>query len=258
MWRRWIGAAVLLLLVAAAAVAGRETLKSLKPARPVDPAGKEETGDSSYDPEELAVADKTHSVPTKEEVLAARETALDGMTPEQAGWLTEVVTSANRWWEWRYFYDNIFGKLEDPKSLTWNYFDQTGEIQIGWAWSGSLDKDAVCEEEGLTEDEFYAQYGSKVVTTNEYDADAFTALIDELRETVQNEDLKAGLQYIRDEVQLAKRTHVMEHANNLYKALHDLDYFLLRYGPTIDEGKDDWIQDKSTVSKYYGTLPFYS
>lgn len=36
--------------------------------------------------------------------------------------------------------------------------------------------------------------------------------------------------------------------------LHDLDYFLLRYGP-IDVAK--YVKDDSTVSKYYGTLSFY-
>ena len=40
----------------------------------------------------------------------------------------------------------------------------------------------------------------------------------------------------------------------IYKKLHDLDYFLLRYGPK-DVAK--YVEDDSTVSKYYGTLPFY-
>ena len=42
--------------------------------------------------------------------------------------------------------------------------------------------------------------------------------------------------------------------NDIYKKLHDLDYFLLRYGPK-DVAK--YVEDDSTVSKYYGTLPFY-
>ena len=47
----------------------------------------------------------------------------------------------------------------------------------------------------------------------------------------------------------------MEHANNAYKALHDLDYFLLRYGPA-DVGP--YVTDDSTVSTYYGTLSVYA
>ena len=57
-----------------------------------------------------------------------------------------------------------------------------------------------------------------------------------------------------DETALARETHAMEHANNIYKKLHDLDYFLLRYGPT-DMGV--YVEDPSTVSKYYGTLSYY-
>ena len=52
----------------------------------------------------------------------------------------------------------------------------------------------------------------------------------------------------------AKETHRMEIVNDIYKKLHDLDYFLLRYGPK-DVAK--YVKDDSTVSKYYGTLPFY-
>ena len=49
-------------------------------------------------------------------------------------------------------------------------------------------------------------------------------------------------------------THEMEHANNIYKALHDIDYFLLRYG-IEDVGK--YTADDSVVSKYYGVLSVY-
>lgn len=57
-----------------------------------------------------------------------------------------------------------------------------------------------------------------------------------------------------DQTEQAKETHRMEIVNDIYKKLHDLDYFLLRYGP-IDVAK--YVKDDSTVSKYYGTLSFY-
>ncbi|MDE7262180.1 MAG: hypothetical protein K2N78_09020 [Oscillospiraceae bacterium] len=258
MRKRYIGVVLAALLAAAAMFAWSGVAKSLKPARQA--AQTDDSGEAGglYALEDLATAGKADAVPTEEQVQAARESALEGMTTEQVQRLKDVVTAANLWWEGQYFSNNIFDRLADPQNLYWNYFDQTGEIQIGWAWDGEVDKAAVCEEEGLTEDEFYAQYGSRVMAENGYDADGFTAVIDELRETVQNEDLRSDLQYIIDEIQLAKRTHVMEHANNMYKALHDLDYFLLRYGPSMDEGTDTWIRDKSTVSIYYAMLSVYN
>ena len=42
--------------------------------------------------------------------------------------------------------------------------------------------------------------------------------------------------------------------NEIYKILHDLDYFLLRYG-IEDVGK--YTKDGSVVAKYYGVLMVY-
>ena len=68
-------------------------------------------------------------------------------------------------------------------------------------------------------------------------------------------DLAAALESLREEILLARDLRSMEHANNAYKALHDLDYFLLRYGPA-DVGP--YVTDDSTVSTYYGTLSVYA
>lgn len=258
MRKRGVVLVLLAALVVGAVFAWNGVRKSLTP---VEAAAGDSAGGADLDasgPEELAAVEEEAFVPSEEEVLAAREQALTGMTQEQAQRLAANVRIANGVLENQYLYNNIFGKLEDPDSLYWNYFDQTGEFQVGWAYSGELDMEEACERENLTEDEFYAKYGARVVTASDWDADAFAALMDELRETVQNEALRADLQYIIDETRLAKETHMMEHANNIYKTLHDLDYFLFRYGPTIDKGKDTWIQDKSTVSKYYGMLTVYS
>ena len=170
--------------------------------------------------------------------------------------LTEAVKTANLWLEQIYLYDDLFGKLEDPDSLYWNYFDQSGEIQIAWAYDGNLDMDAVCVREGLTEVEFYSRYGTAVSAVSDYTADDFIALMEELEASAQNEGLKAELRELAAEMELAKG-HEMERVNNVYKKLHDLDYFLLRYGPEVLDGYGAEY-DKSTVSKYYGTLPFYT
>ena len=192
--------------------------------------------------------------PKREEVLAARELALEGMSEEEAERLTENIKTANLVLEQAYMYDNIFGKLEDKDSLYWNYFDQTGEIQIGWAYEGDIDKKEVMEEENLTEEEFYSKYGSPVVAENHYDAEAFAELLADMKSTVNNENLQNDLQQIIDNTKLAAETHEMEYANNIYKLVHDMDYFLLRYGPD-DVGS--YVQDKSMISRYYGTLSFY-
>lgn len=149
---------------------------------------------------------------------------------------------------------DFFEQLSDPNNLYWNYFHQTGEIQIGWAVDGGLDMDTVCEREKLSIEEFYAKYGTPVVTTNLYDADGFIGLLSEINSFIQNGNLKSELQYLMDQTEQAKETHRMEVVNDIYKKLHDLDYFLLRYGPK-DVAK--YVEDDSTVSKYYGTLPFY-
>ena len=77
----------------------------------------------------------------------------------------------------------------------------------------------------------------------------------EMKESVKNENLKNDIQYLIDETAFAAETHEVEHANNIYKVLHDMDYFLLRYG-IDDVGK--YTTDDSTISKYYGVLSVYA
>ncbi|MCM1091007.1 MAG: hypothetical protein NC092_08310 [Butyrivibrio sp.] len=190
----------------------------------------ENSENSAENAQDTPVADKTSEsiAPTKEQVLAAREIVLDGMTAEQIDRLTENIKIANSRMEQAYLYDNIFGKLEDENSLYWNYFDQKGDIQIDWTYDGA-----------------------PVVVYNRFDADNFIDLMAEMQESVQNEDLREDLQQLIDETALAKETHDMEHANNIYKILHDMDYYLLRYGL---EDVGIYVKDASTLSKYYGVL----
>ena len=98
--------------------------------------------------------------------------------------------------------------------------------------------------------------GTAVSAVSEYTADDFIALMEELEASAQDEGLKAELRELAAEMELAKG-HEMEHVNNMYKKLHDLDYFLLRYGPEVLDSYGAEY-DKSTVSKYYGTLSFYA
>lgn len=193
--------------------------------------------------------------PTKSEVFAARELVLEGMSEEEIENLKENIKVANLRMESAFLWDNIFGKLEDPESLYWNYFNEKGEIQIGWKYSGGyLEMKNIMEKENLSQEEFYSQYGTPVTAYSRFDARNFIELIDEMKSTVKNEKLQDDLQKLIDETELAAQTHEVEHAYKLYQILHDMDYYLLRYG-LEDVGK--YVKDNSTISKYYGVLSIY-
>ena len=242
-----------LILLLIAGIMWTHVSKTLRPAAP----GQRSSALSIRTSAEADAVEEEKFVPTRSDVLDARERCLKGLTSEQFAELKKTVVSANLWWENGYMSDNIFSRLEDPDSLYWNYFDPalTGEIQIGWAVDGGLDKEAVCAEEDLTEAEFYAKYGTKVVTGQHYDTEGFIAAIESISEAAADGAMKADLQYLANELRLAVENHSMDHANNMYKMLHDMDYFLLRYGPE-DVGK--YLEKKGFVSRYYGTLSVYS
>lgn len=170
------------------------------------------------------------AAPTKEEVLDMRQTVLEGMEQEEIERLNENIKIANLRLESAYLNDNIFDKLSDNDSFYWNYFDQKGDIQIG-------EKD-----------------GTPVMVYSRFDAVNFINLIQDMQKSVHNEMLAADLQRLIDLTSLAAETHEMEYVNEIYKLLHDLDYFLLRYG-IEDVGK--YTQDGGVVSKYYGVLIVY-
>ncbi len=193
--------------------------------------------------------------PTKEEVLAAREQVLEGMSQEAIERLKENVKVANQKMEWAWLYENLFQKLEDKESLYWNYFDKKGEIQIGWAYDGDYrDVLAAMEKENISKAEFYARYGTPVMDSNRFDAENFIALFGEMKESVKDEKLREDLQQMMDETALAAETHEVEHVLNIYRLLHDMDYYLLRYGME-DVGK--YVRDTSLISTYYGVLSVY-
>ena len=55
-------------------------------------------------------------------------------------------------------------------------------------------------------------------------------------------------------VQKAKETHDVNYILNIYRILHDMDYYLLRYGP---EDVGPYVEDTSTIDIYYGILEDY-
>lgn len=190
-------------------------------------------------------------VPDKETVLYMREIALEGMTKEQIDSLTNQVKTANLELENSIFYDNLWEHLSDPKDLTWNYLDETGDIQIGWAFETT---DVTQEESGLTKEEYEQTYGKPVMVRNDKNAEIYIKIIDELSSTINSEELKTDLLIIKDYLLKAKETHDVKEIEKIYEILHDMDYFLLRYG--IEE-VGYTVKDHSTLSKYYGVLTIY-
>ena len=224
---------------------------------------KEETSNVSelkVENEEIVQLDETESesmgnAPSKEEVLAMRATVLEGMSKEEINRLTENIKVANLTMESAYLNDNIFDKLSDSDSPYWQYFDKTGEIQLGWWYMGQIvDKDVIMQAEDITEAEFYEQEYEPGMMYNRFDAANFMELLEDMKSSVQNERLSADLQQLIDLTYIASVTHEMEYANQIYKILHDLDYFLLRYGM---ENVGVYTQELGAVSKYYGVLTVY-
>lgn len=200
-------------------------------------------------------SDESILAPSKEEILAMRATVLEGMTDDEIDRLTENIKVANLTMESAYLNDNIFDKLSDPDSPYWQYFDKTGDIQIGWWYNGYIiSQDAIMRAEGITEEEFFEREYEPGMAYNRFDAANFIALIEDMQSSVQNEMLIADLQQLIDLTYMASETHEMEYANQIYKILHDMDYFLLRYGL---EDVGAYTQNKGTVSEYYGVLTIY-
>ena len=92
--------------------------------------------------------------PSKEEVLAMREKALDGMPETEISRLRENIKVANLQMESAYLYDNLFKKLSDKESPYWKYFDCKGDIQLGWWYHQAIyPKDVIMKAENITEEE---------------------------------------------------------------------------------------------------------
>lgn len=195
------------------------------------------------------------TVPSKEEVLAMRAVVLKGMSEEEVARLTENIKIANLAMESAYLSDNIFNKLSDPNSPYWQYFDKSGDIQLGWWYKRQIvDKDTIMRIENITEAEFNEREYEPGIEYNRFDAGNFIEIIEDMQVSVQDEKLRADMQQLIDLTYMAAVTHEMEYANQIYKILHDLDYYLLRYGM---EDVGVYMQDASTVSNYYGVLNVY-
>lgn len=192
-----------------------------------------------------------HVMPTKEEVYAMREKVLEGMSEEAVKTLTDNIRAANESLERSCLQGNLFERLSDPENLTWNLLEKTGEVQTDWAFEDGIEYDS---SSGMTYEQFGKKYGKPVMTENQYDADALISIVQQMKDSLENNLLKDDLENIIQNINNARQTHDVEYVKQIYYAVHDMDYFLLRYG-IEDVGRH--IQDMSAVSTYYGALKIY-
>lgn len=191
-------------------------------------------------------------LPKEEDVLAKRKVVLEGMDTEEKHKLIQTIASLNMALEEQYIYRDLFTELKDPNSLHWNTFHEKGEVQIGWAESTEIPYEDY--KDIMAKEEFYVTYGVPVVTMNKHTADDFIQIIENLKSIVHSENLMQELNILIQEMKLMKEDHDVSHLYTIYYLLHDLDYYLLRYGPT-DVGI--YTVDDSTILKYYDVLKIY-
>lgn len=192
------------------------------------------------------------SGPSKDEVLSKRAQVLNGMSNEEVDYMNQTIKDINIKLEQTIMWNNGLVRLSDPEDMLWNLLSHTGEVQIGWAYEEEALK--IKKNTELSEDEFNEQYGTEVMQYNAYTAEDFIACMEKLRESTNCEDFKKDFDQLIDNMEKAKETHNVEYIETIYKIVHDMDYFLLRYGPE-DVGK--YTKDSSTVNKYYGVLNVY-
>ncbi len=199
-------------------------------------------------------AESYPSIPQKSDIDVAKAAVLEGMSESNQKALCRRIREAHNEIENMKIYDNLFRRLADPKDLAWNCLHETGLVQIGWAYEGTIDKEETMQEEGLTEDQFYEKYGQKVCRYNYITAEDFAQELERYKECVVHEGLRKDLQTMSDLIRLAAETHNVKHMVDLAHYLHDMDYFLFNY--RLDK-ELPYIRDTSSITKYYGVLSVY-
>lgn len=178
--------------------------------------------------------DDTIKVPLKEEILAKRQSCLDGMSEDEVTRLAENIKTANLQLEYGYLNDKLFERLEDKDDLYWNYIDEKGDIIIGYT-----------EADGEQE---------PIVVYNRFDANNFIDLMEEMKSLLQADGLQDDFDHLMEYTRQAKETHDVKYIIEIYHILHDMDYFLLHYAP---EDVAPYVRDRGTIGTYYGALEVY-
>ncbi len=192
-------------------------------------------------------------MPFEEDVLKMRKKVLKGMSDKEIKRLVEIVQVRNQYGERFYINENHFNSVKNPDELEWNLLTQRGDVVVGYAFSS--DDPAYDPNGEMTLDEYNQTYGIKVVYPNNVPrAEKLYNFLDEAEQLLKNDLLVDDFEAMRKYMQLAIETHDVNYLYKIYYKLHDLDYFLLRYGPA-DVGP--YVGDDSCVKKYYGSLKVY-
>lgn len=191
--------------------------------------------------------------PTKEQVLAMREMVLEGMTQKEKSSLTELIKAENLQKEYRYLKDNQFWNLKKSDSPYWRIFSESGTIILYYAFDANTP--VYTPDSGMTEEEYNITYGTPVV----YELDTplseeFCLFLEEVEQLLASDILDGDLEQMREYMRLATETHDVEYLYQIFYKLHDLDYFLFRYGP---EDVGEYVWDDSFVTLFYDSLLVY-
>lgn len=195
----------------------------------------------------------TVRAPDKETVLAMREKVLAGMDEEAVSALKETIKVANLSMEALILNENLEKKLSDPENTYWELFEKTGDIRIGWALEEEQQKKRG-EYKDLTEEEFGERFGTPVYRYNRFAGEDFIRVMEEWKEKVPDEALKADFDRLAACMASGMEEHDAADIMSVYEMLHDMDYFLFRYGP---EDVGGYVKDRSTVGRFYGSLEVY-
>ncbi len=191
--------------------------------------------------------------PTKEEVLEMREKVLAGMSQEEIDRLTELVQVENQNREHIYLKGDGYWDYKDPESPYWRTYTESGKIILDYMIP--CDAPGFDSEGDMTIEEYNETFGTPYMTQVKVPkAERFYSYIDKLRSLVKTDLLDADFDRLEECMRLAVENHDVNYFHEIYHILHDLDYYLLRYGP-VDVGAI--TDDDSTVRKYYGILKVY-
>lgn len=84
--------------------------------------------------------------------------------------------------------------------------------------------------------------------------DRMIASIEKINRSVQNQAFKNDLTRLAELIRQAEETHDVNYVVEMYHMLHDMDYYLFRYGP---RAYGDEVRDRSMLETYYGVLEVY-
>lgn len=192
------------------------------------------------------------TMPLPDEVSEMREQVLEGMSEEERDRLRELVKALNLEMEYDYIY-TYFQFLHDVDSPCWDAFSQSGEVHVGWGTR--LGAPGFDSDGEMTLEEYREKYMTPIYWQIEIPwEENFYSIMDECISMIRNESLKADFLIMKECMKIAVETHDVDYIYQIYYILHDMDYFLLRYGPG-DVGM--YTIDDSTVRKYYGVLQVY-